>query len=256
MLATKLLTVNFNMNSVPAGWVIPIRIPKFACLLLLFFMLSQSWLAFAHAQELIPYGERITKYYALMISGTIYNEKFAGVRGILSLSLPTSGSSNPYTVIVKGFPKVNSQNTFFWNSDDTEMDCCSDELTCRIKNLYLKRPDVHFYHLSPVLVGEPSAVNGGGRLQRSPQSSNSDDPNNKKANKEALPTVVYSQAGKLIVRVSANRVSGSVVMKGYDSIEHAYVQYTARFSGFETKKVAPTYQTENRGIYLPGGRYE
>ena len=51
------------------------------------------------------------------------------------------------------------------------------------------------------------------------------------AEEQALPTKVMAISGRLRVQTYASRVSGSVVMKGYDPVERAYVEYAARFTG-------------------------
>jgi hypothetical protein len=60
------------------------------------------------------------------------------------------------------------------------------------------------------------------------------------AEKTALPTRVAAKAGELKVTFSGNHVSGTVFMKGYDTIEQAHVGYSARLFGRETTRIEPS----------------
>jgi len=59
--------------------------------------------------------------YLVRLSGTVLDEKFDGVKALLKIASPTPGSLNDFLVIIAGFPTTNGRNSFFWNSDETEM---------------------------------------------------------------------------------------------------------------------------------------
>jgi hypothetical protein len=119
----------------------------------------------------------------------------------------------------------------------------SGELTSGIKRTFLRphaytRPphtsvQCQFFYLSPVLV-QPTK----GRIltQREKEIKHT-------AEQRALPTQVVAQAGQLRIRVTGNMISGNVWMKGYDLIEHSYVEYTASFVGEMATRLKPKWQT-------------
>ena len=65
------------------------------------------------------------------------------------------------------------------------------------------------------------------------------DEGKKLAERVALPTVIYARAGKLKLLMHSNSVSGTVWMNGYDPIERAFVQYSARLHGIRSYKLRP-----------------
>ncbi len=141
-------------------------------------------------------------------------------------------------VVIRGFPKQNSRNSFYWHSDAGEMQVIPNEIVCKLKRAYLHpvRRDfqAQFFYLSPTLIKPTkglaiSALGGTAVL--------------KQTEKLTLPTVVSAQAGQLKIRFSGETVSGSVWMKGYDRIEHSYVEYDASFRGTLATRLDPTWQT-------------
>jgi hypothetical protein len=49
-------------------------------------------------------------------------------------------------------------------------------------------------------------------------------------------------SGRLRIQMYAASVSGSVIMKGYDAVEHAYVDYVTRFTGKMTGPLEPSQE--------------
>jgi hypothetical protein len=177
------------------------------------------------------------KQYLVQLSGTVMNETFSGVQALLTLSAPVPNNkyNNPYLLVIEGFPKQNSVNSFFWGGDDSEMKALANEITCNIKQTFVKQAGIYFYFLSPALfkyTGEQE------------ESSVREDANKKAAESVALPTSIRARAGQLKLRIHSNSVSGTVWMKGYDPVEKAYVLYSARLSGKKVYGVRP--QTEQK----------
>jgi hypothetical protein len=172
------------------------------------------------------------KQYLVQLSGTVMNETFSSVQALLTLSGPVAGNKygNPYLIVIEGFPKQNSVNSFFWNGDDSEMRSLSNEITCDIKQTSVKEVKIFFYFLSPKLLkytGEQE------------ESLVREEANRKAAEKVALPTFVRARAGQLKLRIHSNSVSGTVWMKGYDPVEKAFVLYNARLSGKKVYGLRP-----------------
>jgi hypothetical protein len=172
------------------------------------------------------------KQYLVQLSGTVMNETFSGVRALLTLSGPNplSKYNNPYLLVIEGFPKQNSVNSFFWSGEDSHMRALANAITCDIKQTYVKEAGIYFYFLSPALFRytgeqEESAVR--------------EEVNRKAAEKVGLPTFIRARAGQLKLRIHSNSVSGTVWMKGYDPAEKAYVLYSARLSGKKVYHVRP-----------------
>ena len=168
-----------------------------------------------------------SKQYLVQLSGTVMNETFSGAQALLILMMPSSGSNNPYQIIIEGFPKNNSRNSFFWNAEYSEMTAISNEITCDIKRTFVKPVPMHFYFLSPALLNE------GDVLQEK------DKEEEIAAEKVVLPTRIVARAGKLKLRIYSNSVSGTIWMKGYDPVEHAFVQYSARLYGKRSYHLVP-----------------
>jgi hypothetical protein len=172
------------------------------------------------------------KQYLVHLSGTVMNETFSGVRALLTLSGPLPGSKygNPYLLVIEGYPKQNSVNSLFWGGEDSEMTALVNEITCNIKQTFVKQANIFFYFLSPALLRytgeqEESAVREAA--------------NKEAAEKVALPTFIRARAGQLKLRIYSNSVSGTVWMKGYDPVEKAFVLYSARLSGKKVYGVRP-----------------
>jgi hypothetical protein len=184
------------------------------------------------------------------LSGKVLNQEFSSARATITIGYGESNTLNPYLnpylVIIGGFPKVNSTNTFFWDSGATELTVLSGEVTSEIKRTYLrpytyaKPPRVyvgcHFAYLSPILIKPVKGMYL--------------DPSREKQEKEiatkrAMPTLVTAQAGRLRMKIAGTMVSGSVWMKGYDAIEHSYVEYNASFVGQLEPRVQPQQQARD-----------
>ncbi len=172
------------------------------------------------------------KQYLVQLSGTIMNETFSGAQALLTISGPLRPGrryNNPYLMIIEGFPKRNSINSFYWDSEDSEMWALANEITCDIKRTFVKLTHNYFYSLSPELlkhtgvtdtkVGKAEGIKGGERV--------------------ALPTLVNARAGQLKLRIYSNSVSGTVWMKGYDPVERSYVLYSARLHGQKAYGLKP-----------------
>lgn len=179
-------------------------------------------------QELLLDSAGQSKEYLITLSGSAGSERFNGVRGILTLDQAPPLSLNAYLLIIKGFPQTNSRNVFYWFSEDTSMTDVGQEIVCDIKGTYLKQPDVHFYFLSPRLLEN-----------KSPFLTHREKERRRQAEQQALPTRVYAQAGRLSVRIVGDQASGTVWMKGYDSVERAFVEYSASFSGQKSLPIEP-----------------
>jgi hypothetical protein len=167
------------------------------------------------------------KQYLVQLSGTVMNETFSGAQALLTLMPPAPASNNPYQLIVQGFPKKNSRNSFFWNSEDSEMTALATEITCDIKRTFVKPVPMHFIFMSPALLKVRDVLE------------ERDIEKEKAAEKVALPTLINARAGKLKLRVYSNSISGTIWMKGYDPVEHAFVQYSARLYGKRSYHLAP-----------------
>lgn len=196
--------------------------------MVLFVTLFLTWGSFGQAQELLLGGSEETRHFILQLSGRVNQEQFQGAKGVLTLSPPGSLSLNPYQLIIDGFPKRNSRNSFFWNSQEGFMTAFAHEIVCDIKRYYMHPPDIHFFYLSPVLLEQRIFLTHREGERRA------------MAEEQALPTKVMAISGRLRVQMYASRVSGSVVMKGYDSVERSYVEYFARFAGKMTGPLEPS----------------
>ncbi len=189
--------------------------------------LGSSFLpADAAAQDLLE-GTQFPKKYLVQLSGTVLNETFSQTQALLTLMPPAPGGFNPYQLIIEGFPKKNSRNSFFWNAEYSEMTAIANEITCDIKRTFVKPVPMHFFFLSPELLRYTGSAYEGKKL----------------AERTALPTVIQARAGKLKLRIHADSVSGSIWMKGYDPVEKSFVQYSARLYGKRTSdKLQPKEQ--------------
>jgi hypothetical protein len=188
--------------------------------------------AHAIADDILLDRTEISRQYIVQISGTVMNETFSGAMALLTLMPPAPGRSNPYQLIIEGFPKNNSRNSFFWNSENSGMTAISNEITCDIKQTFVKPVPMYFMFLSPELLKHTGALESLG------------DEGKKLAEKEALPTLINAKAGKLKLRIHSNSVSGTIWMKGYDPVENAFVQYSARFYGKRSYHQAPRQETK------------
>jgi hypothetical protein len=186
----------------------------------------------AMADDILLDGTTFSKQYLLEISGTVMNETFSGAQALLTVLPPDPGGTNPYLIIIDGFPQRNSRNSFFWNSNHTEMTAIANELTCDIKRTYVKPVPLYFVFLSPAL------------LTRTIIEQDVDKEFKEAAEKVALPTLITAQSGKLKLRVHSNSVSGTIWMKGYDPVEKAYVKYSANLYGKRAYNLEPRQQTK------------
>jgi hypothetical protein len=174
------------------------------------------------AQDLLE-GTEFSKQYLLQLSGTVMNETFSGVQALLTLMPPAPGASNPYQLTIDGFPKKNSRNSLFWNSTHSEMTAVANDITCDIKQTFLKPVPMYFVFMSPELLRHTGAAFEGEAF----------------AEKTALPTLINARAGRLKLKVHSTSVSGTVWMKGYDPVEKAFVQYSAKIYGKRSYKLEP-----------------
>lgn len=182
-------------------------------------------------------GTMFARRYLLQLSGTVMNENFSGVQALLTVMPPPPadtvmppipGSGNPYQIIIEGFPKKNSRNSFHWNSTFSEMRVIANEVTCEIKRSFIKQTPMHFIFMSPELLRHTGAL-----------AELAGDEGKKFAEKTALPTLVFARAGKLKLRIHSNTVSGTAWMKGYDPVEKAFVQYSVNIYGERSYKLQP-----------------
>lgn len=184
-----------------------------------------SWFApyFSCADDTLMDGTPYSRQYLLQASGTVLNETFSGARVVLTLMPPTAGVTHPYLLIIVGYPTRSSRNSFYWNGDDSEMTGVANQITCEIKQTFIKPASMHFFFMSPELLSHTGAAFEGKAF----------------ALKTARPTRIEARAGKLQLRVSANAVSGTVWMKGYDPIEKSFVRYSAQLYGQKSQLVVP-----------------
>lgn len=173
-----------------------------------------------------------SKQYLVQLSGTVMNETFLGSQALLTLMPPAPDSMNPYQIIIEGFPKKNSRNSFFWNTEYSEMTAISNEITCDIKRTFVKPVPMHFFFLSPVLLNVRDVLQEKDKEQEIA------------AEKVALPTRIEARAGKLKLRIHSNSLSGTIWMKGYDRIERAFVQYSAKLYGKRSYHLLPKQETK------------
>jgi hypothetical protein len=180
------------------------------------------------AQDLLE-GTQFPKRYLLQLSGTVMNETFSEAQALLTLMPPSRGGLNPYQLVVEGFPKRNSRNSFFWNAEHSEMTAIANEITCDIKRTFIKPVPMHFFFLSPELLRHTGAAYEKEKL----------------AERTALPTAIMARSGKLKLRIYSNSVSGTIWMKGYDPVEKSFVQYSARLYGQKASdKLQPKQQVQ------------
>ena len=64
----------------------------------------------------------VTQKYVLQMSGNVLNERFTGAQAALLLSKAPPGSLHKYLVIVEGFPRQQTRNSFYWNSEESAME--------------------------------------------------------------------------------------------------------------------------------------
>ena len=184
------------------------------------------------AQDLLE-GTQFSKQYLVQLSGTVMNETFSGTQALLALMPPVPGSNNPYQLIIQSFPKNNSRNSFFWNSENSEMTVLANEINCDIKRTFIKPVPMHFFFLSPELLKHTGAL-----------ALMAGDDGKKLAESTALPTRINARAGKLKLRIHSNSVSGTVWMTGYDPVEKAFVLYSARLYGQKSNHLQPRQETK------------
>ena len=195
-------------------------------------ILGSGFSALSFADDILLDGTAFPKQYLVQLSGTVMNENFSGAQALLTLMLPDPNSTNPYQLIIEGFPKTNSRNSFFWNAGFSEMTAIANEITCDIKRTYVKTVPMHFMFLSPELLKHTGGLELLG------------DEGKKFAEKGALPTLINARAGKLKLSIYSNSVSGTVWMKGYDPVERAFVQYSARLYGKRSYNLKPKQETK------------
>jgi hypothetical protein len=194
------------------------------------------------ADDTLLDGMETAKQYLVQLSGTVMNETFSGAQALLTLAPPPPaqsvmppmpGSGNAYQIIIQGFPKKNSRNSFFWNSNYSEMTVIANDITCDIKRTFIKTVPMHFIFMSPELLRHTGAL-----------ADLAGDEGKIIAERTALPTLINARAGRLKLRIHANSVSGTVWMKGYDPVEKAFVQYSAGIYGTRAYKLQPKQEVK------------
>ncbi|MCG6533471.1 MAG: hypothetical protein L7F78_01995 [Syntrophales bacterium LBB04] len=183
--------------------------------------------AYLLADDELLEGTDISKQYLIQLSGTVLNETFSGAQALLTLMSPAPGQNNPYQLTIEGFPKRNSRNSFFWNSNYSEMSAISNYITCDIKRTFIKQVPLYFIFLSPELLRHTGSLELLG------------DEGKKYAEKTALPTLINATAGNLKLHIYSSTVSGTVWMKGYDPVEKSFVMYSANLYGKRSYKLTP-----------------
>ena len=186
----------------------------------------------AAADDTLLDGTVSIKQYLIELNGTVMNETFSGALALLSIMPPAPTSLNPYQVIIQGYPQKNSRNSFFWNSEESEMIAVANVITCDIKRTFVKPVHMHFIFMSPELLAHTGALKLYG------------DEGKKFAEKNALPTLINARAGKLKLHIHSNSVSGTVWMKGYDFVENAFVQYSASLYGKRAYNLEPRQEVK------------
>ena len=206
-----------------------------ACLILFIwgvFMGNSS----AQQSDMLESDSAFENMYLLNLSGTVYKERFSNAQALLTISESADHDPNPFLVIIQGFPKRNSRNALFWYSENTPMESLSDGITCVIKRSVARPLEIHFFYVSPYLFedeyGEP-LVNVNEEILRMREA-------------QVLPTRVWARAGKLSLKIHADTVSGTVWLKGYDSVEKAFVLYSAMISGRKATKLKPKFQLKEK----------
>ncbi len=182
-------------------------------------MIQGFFSAPSNAEDFLLDTTSFPRQYLIEMNGIVMNENFSGAQGLLNISKPTPFSQNPYLITIQGFPLTNNRNSFYWNSDYSEMTVISNHVACSIRRNIAKATDIHFYFLSPVLLQDRNFW------------TQHEDERVRLAEKMALPTRVNAQAGGMDLRIHSNFVSGTVWMKGYDPVEKAYVHYSADIIG-------------------------
>jgi len=168
------------------------------------------------AAQDMPEGMDYPRQYLVELSGTVMNETFSGAQALLTLKQATGGpTDNPFALTIESYPESNARNSFFWDSRYSEMTAIANDITCRIKQAFLRTRPIHFFFLAS-------------ERQKQKGRAFDDEPAVLKA---APPTLVPAQAGQLKLRIHSNTVSGTVWMKGYDPAEQAFVLYSARLYG-------------------------
>jgi len=175
--------------------------------------------AVSAAENLLLDNTTYSKQYIVQLSGTVMNETFSDAQVLLTVMPPSLESNRPYQIMLQGIPNSNSRNTFYWHTDYTDMTVVGNDVSSVIKRSFVKPVPIHFFFLSPAL------------LDQTIFATQQDDERKRLAESTALPTRIAAQAGQLKLRIYANSVSGTISIKGYDAMEKAYIQYSARLYG-------------------------
>ncbi|MEW6333846.1 MAG: hypothetical protein AB1558_06225 [Thermodesulfobacteriota bacterium] len=176
-----------------------------------------------------PEGMDFPRQYLVELSGTVMNETFSGAQALLTLKQATGGpTSNPFALTIESYPDSHARNSFFWDSRYSEMTAIANDITCHIKQAFLRTVPMHFFFLASegqkqkgrAFEDEPAVLNA------------------------APPTLIPARAGQLKLRIHSNTVSGTVWMKGYDPAEKAFILYSARLYGKKTYHLKPKQGTK------------
>ncbi|MCX8042879.1 MAG: hypothetical protein N3B18_01990 [Desulfobacterota bacterium] len=178
-------------------------------------------------ESILEQGGSSTLQFLITLSGTVHTERFDGAKAILTLSIPPDASANPYLLTVEGFPQRNARNTFFWNSESTTMSALGTTIVSELKPAVGIAAGIHFFFLSPSLLEKRIFLT---QLEKQRKA---------QAEAVALPTKIFAQTGKITISMRETTVNGTVLMTGYDAIEHSYVTYTASFNGIKTNRLRP-----------------
>jgi hypothetical protein len=189
----------------------------------------------ALGQDVLEDLEETPRHYLLTLSGQVGKTSFQKVQAMLVLATSPTGSIHNYIVTIGGWPKSNAAASFVWNSEDSHMDSTYGRVTCRIANSFSRSPNIHFFYLSPVLLGrEGMLTQNEGDLLRQER-------------REVRPTMIQAQAGELVLTFTARQVSGQVWITGYDPVQKANIHYHATIHGALSGELKST---------LRGGRFD
>jgi hypothetical protein len=168
---------------------------------------------------LLEAGPGFDDMYIIQLSGTVGNERFEGAHALLHIGAADDFDPNTYVMTIEGYPRLNSRNTFFWDSKDAPMTTVSNQLKSRVTRSVIGLPNIHFFYLSPVL------------LENQGMETQHEERRLAEAEAAALPTLIKARAGELDLRIYGTTLSGTIWLKGYDVIEQSYVLYRAQIHG-------------------------
>ncbi|MGO9370948.1 MAG: hypothetical protein ACLQBD_02470 [Syntrophobacteraceae bacterium] len=169
--------------------------------------------------DLVTESHRFVRRYQISLTGTIFHGQFSGVKAILTFQSPPPESPNRYRIIIEGASSNSSPDFCHWDSEDCSMSVFLNEIKCSFKNSLKKPSTSYFFHLSPGLFNKelfPALEEQQGAKPTATQT---------------RPTFIQAKAGELVLTVHSNEVTGTLWMRGYDTVEHSHVVYQAHFQG-------------------------